>query len=138
MSKEDILKRIVKYNLLANIPSTLQWHIAQLQELLCMVKHFGMPHLFLTFTVDETSSLQWEEIIDIERIAKQIHTSLDWKDSLVECIILIHYKVDKFIQLLLSSHRKHKTTSYDMKFNNVDHFMPTSSYGLRKMTLNIS
>jgi len=62
-----------------------------------MVKHFGMPHSFLTPIVDETNSLQWEEMIDIERIAKQIHTLLDWKHSLVECIILFHYKVDKFI-----------------------------------------
>ncbi len=77
MSEEDILKRIVKYNLFANIPGTLQWHKVQLQDLLCMVKHFGMPHSFLTLIVDETSSLWWEEIIDVERIAKQIHTLLD-------------------------------------------------------------
>jgi hypothetical protein len=70
-----------------------------------MVKHSGMPHSFLTPIVDETSSFRWEEIIDIERIAKKIHTLLDWKHSLAECIILFHSKVDKFIQLLLSSHK---------------------------------
>ncbi len=105
MSEKDILRWIVKYNLLANIPSTLQWHKAQLQDLLYMVKHSGMPHSFLTPIVDETSSFRWEEIIDIERIAKKIHTLLDWKHSLAECIILFHSKVDKFIQLLLSSHK---------------------------------
>jgi hypothetical protein len=46
MSEKDILKKIVKYNHLANMPSTLQWHKAQLQDLLCMVKHFGIPHSF--------------------------------------------------------------------------------------------
>jgi hypothetical protein len=40
MSEEDILKQIVKYNLLANIPSAPQWCITQLQDLLCMVEHF--------------------------------------------------------------------------------------------------
>jgi hypothetical protein len=46
MSEEDILKQIVKYNLPTNIPSTPQSHITKLQDLLCMVKHFGMPHFF--------------------------------------------------------------------------------------------
>jgi len=74
MNEKDILRGIVKYNLLANIPCTLQWHKVQLQDLLYMVKHFGMPHFFLTLIVDETSSLRWEEIIDIEKIAnKYIH-----------------------------------------------------------------
>lgn len=61
-------------------------------------------HFFLTLTFDETSSLQWEEIINIEKIAKQIHTSLDWKDCLVKCVVLFHSKVDRFMQLPLSSH----------------------------------
>jgi hypothetical protein len=68
-----------------------------------MVEHFGMLHFRKTFTVDETSSLQWGEIIDIEKISKQIHTSLDWKDCL-KCVVLFHSKVDRFMQLILSSH----------------------------------
>jgi hypothetical protein len=59
---------------------------------------------FLTLTVDETSYFRWEEIIDIEKIAKQIHTSLDWKDCPVKCIVVFHFKVDRFMELLLSSH----------------------------------
>jgi hypothetical protein len=70
VSEEDILKQIVEYNLLANIPSTPWWHITQLQDLLCMVQHFGMPHFHKTFTVDETSSLQWGEIIYIVRLER--------------------------------------------------------------------
>jgi hypothetical protein len=62
-----------------------------------MVEHFGMPHFFLTLTTNETSFLQWEEIIDIEKIAKQIHTFLDWKDCLVECVVLFHSNVDRFM-----------------------------------------
>ncbi len=48
MSEEDILKQIVKYNLLANIPSAPRWCITQLQDLLCMVEHFWMPFFFNT------------------------------------------------------------------------------------------
>jgi hypothetical protein len=74
MSEEDILKQIVKYNLLANILGTPQWHKTQLQDLLCMVEHFCMPHFFLTLTPNETSSFQWEDIIDIKKIQnKYIH-----------------------------------------------------------------
>jgi hypothetical protein len=46
MSEEDILKQIVKYNLLANILGTPRSHIIQLQDLPYVVKHFGMPHFF--------------------------------------------------------------------------------------------
>jgi hypothetical protein len=69
-----------------------------------MVEHFGMPHCFLTHIVKETSSFRWEEIIDIEKIAKQIHILLDWKDRTIECVVLFHFRVNRFMQLLLSSH----------------------------------
>ncbi len=72
---------------------------------------------------------------------EKLFTLLDWKDCLVKCVVLFHSKVDRFMQLLLSSHHllgNIKQHVINMKFNDVDHFMPTSSYGLRKMTLNIS
>jgi hypothetical protein len=69
-----------------------------------MVEHFGMPKFFLTHIVKEVSSFRWEEIIDIEKIATQIHMSLDWKDFPIESVILFHFKVNIFMQLLLSSH----------------------------------
>jgi hypothetical protein len=56
-----------------------------------------MPCFFKTFATNETSSLQWEEIIDIERIAKQKHMLLDWKNCPIECTIFFHSKVDKFM-----------------------------------------
>ncbi len=45
-----------------------------------------------------------KKLLTLKKIAKQIHTSLDWKNCLVECDILFHFKVDKFMQFLLSSH----------------------------------
>jgi hypothetical protein len=69
-----------------------------------MVEHFGMPHFFLTHIVNETTSFRWEEIIDIEKIAKQIHMLLEWKDCLIECVVLFHFRINKVMQLYLSSH----------------------------------
>jgi hypothetical protein len=42
-----------------------------------MVEQFGMPNFFRTLTIDEMSSLHWEQIMDIEKIVKHLHTSLD-------------------------------------------------------------
>jgi hypothetical protein len=87
-------------------------------------------HFFLTLTFDETSSLQWEEIINIEKIAKQIHTSLDWKDCLVKCVVLFHSKVDRFMQLLLSSHhllgniKQHVENDIERITNKIIAFVP--------------
>jgi hypothetical protein len=41
-----------------------------------MVEQFGLPHFFITLTIDEMSSLHWEQIIDIEMFVKHLHTSL--------------------------------------------------------------
>jgi len=74
MSEEDILKQIVKYKLFANILGTPQWHKTQLQDLLCMVEHFGMPQFFLTLTVDETSFFQWKKLLTLKKLQnKYIH-----------------------------------------------------------------
>jgi len=65
---------------------------------------FWNATFFLTHIVKEIRSFRWEEIIDIEKIAKQIHKLLDWKDCLIECVVLFHFRVNKFMQLFLSSH----------------------------------
>ncbi len=77
MTKQDVVKQVVHYNRPTNIQGTLWWHKTQLQNLLCMVEQFGMPHFFITLTTNEMSSLHWEQIIDIEKIVKHLRTSLD-------------------------------------------------------------
>ncbi len=49
---------------------------------------FWNATFFKTLTTDETTSLQWEETIHIERIAKQIHLLLNLKNCPIECTIL--------------------------------------------------
>jgi len=63
-----------------------------------------MPHFFKTHIVNETTSFWWEEIIDIEKIAKQIHMLLDWRDCPIECVVIFHFRVNIFMQHFLSSH----------------------------------
>jgi hypothetical protein len=69
-----------------------------------MVEHFGIPQFFLTHIVKEISSFRWEKFIDIEKIATQIHMSLDWKGCPIESVVLFHFRVNRFMQVLFSSH----------------------------------
>ena len=76
ITKHDMLQHITKYNLPSSIQGTPHWRKSHLQDLLAMVEKFGMPHFFLILTADETSSLRWEEVTNIEDIAKTIDTSM--------------------------------------------------------------
>ncbi len=48
-----MLGYIIKYKLPSSIQGFHTWHISQLQDLLTMVEEFGMPHFFLTLTMNE-------------------------------------------------------------------------------------
>jgi hypothetical protein len=84
-SEPEVIHHVTKYNFLASLQGIPRWHKAQLQDLLAMVEKCGMPHLFLTLTVDEISSLRWEDVTDIETIAKKLENSFTWKDCPMEC-----------------------------------------------------
>jgi hypothetical protein len=103
MSESDIIRHITKYNLPASLQGTPRWHKAQLQDLLAMVEKCGMPHLFLTLTANEISSLRWQEVIDIETIVKRLENSFTWKDCPVECATLFHTRVTKFMNEIILS-----------------------------------
>ena len=103
MTKQDVLQHITKYNLPSSIQGTPRWHKSHLQDLLAMVKKFGMPHFFLTLTTGETSSLRLEEVTNIEHIAKTIYPSMSWKDCPVACATLFHAHVEKFMHDILLS-----------------------------------
>ena len=71
MTEHDVLQLITKYNLSSSIQGIPRWHKSHLQDLLAMVKKIEMPHFVLTLTANETSSLHWEEVTNIEDIAKK-------------------------------------------------------------------
>jgi hypothetical protein len=68
MSEENILKQIVKYNLPTNIPSTPQSHITQLKDLLCMVKHFGMPHFFKHSKLTKQDFFNGKKLLTLKKL----------------------------------------------------------------------
>jgi hypothetical protein len=103
MSEPKVIQHITKYNLPASLQGMPRWHKAQLQDLLAMVEKCGMPHLFLTLTTNEISSLLCKDVIYIETIAKRLENGFTWKDCLVECATLFHTQVTKFMNNIILS-----------------------------------
>jgi hypothetical protein len=103
MSKPDVIRHVTNCNLPASLQGIPRWHKAQLQDLLAMVDKCGMPHLFLILTTSEISSLWWEEVTDIETIAKRLENRFTWKDCPMECAMLFHTRVTKFMNEIILS-----------------------------------
>jgi hypothetical protein len=101
MSKSKVIQHITKYNLLASLQGTPRWHKPQLQDLLAMVEKYGMPHFFLILHVDEISSLRWEEVTNIETIAKRLENNFTWKDCPMGCAMPFHTQVIKFMKEII-------------------------------------
>jgi hypothetical protein len=61
---ETALKHIMKYKVPADFVGSPSWHRRMFNDLLAMVKHFGMPHFFLTLTCADKvkDGYQWEEV----------------------------------------------------------------------------
>jgi hypothetical protein len=92
MIDQDIIKHVIKYNLFANTR-----HSSMVQNITPRpfmhgqtIRRFGMSHYFVILIIDEMSSLCWEQNIDIEKIVKYLHASLNWKECLIKCAILFH------------------------------------------------
>ena len=79
------------------MPGTPAWHKRHLQDLVHMVKVFGMPHLFLTLTCDEVSEMKWQEIVDLEEFLKSVASNLSFQDCPVECAKLFHDRLWAFL-----------------------------------------
>ena len=65
-SEDEVLRNLLKHNVPQCMPGTPAWHHKSLQDLLCMVEHLGMPHMFVTLTADEVSEMRWDMIDDLE------------------------------------------------------------------------
>lgn len=90
MSNGQIISQIVKYKLPETLTWSPSWHRNHLNDLMAFVDMYGLPHLFVTLTCDETSELRWADIVDLEKIIKKLGQSFSWKDCPVECTHLIH------------------------------------------------
>jgi hypothetical protein len=54
MLDEDLIDRIIRFNILEKLLGSPNWNYSQLCDLMAMVDNLGLPHLFLTLTLDES------------------------------------------------------------------------------------
>ena len=78
-SNAQAMKNVVKYTVPISLPGSPSWHRKQLNDLLCLVQHWGMPHLFLTLTADESSDMRWSEVADLEAHLDRFCNSYTWE-----------------------------------------------------------
>jgi ATP-dependent DNA helicase PIF1 len=61
---KDALRHVAKYKVPDDVTGSPSWHRKQFNDLLAMVRKFGMPSFFLTLTAADKapSGLQWQEV----------------------------------------------------------------------------
>ena len=75
------MRNVVKYTVPISLPGSPSWHRKQLNDLLFLVQAWGMPHLFLTMTADESSEMHWTEIDDMQAHLAHFCASFTWQVS---------------------------------------------------------
>lgn len=83
-SEEEVITHVLKHDVSAGLPGSPSWHREQLADLIAMVKEWGMPSLFVTFTADEISDLRWSEIGDLEDLLNKVKPGKTWRDAPIE------------------------------------------------------
>ena len=63
----ELVRRIAKSPTLRKVPGSAAYYKNALMDLLAMVKEYGMPHFFLTLTMDDASEIRWQEVNDVLR-----------------------------------------------------------------------
>jgi hypothetical protein len=62
---KQALQHVMKYKVSDDVIGTPSWHRKMFNDLVAMVNHFGMPHLFLTLTSADKApnpGLKWDEV----------------------------------------------------------------------------
>jgi hypothetical protein len=61
---KEAMRHVMKYKVSDDLIGSPSWHRKMFNDLLAMVQHFGMPHMFLTLTAADKApaGLQWEEV----------------------------------------------------------------------------
>ncbi len=72
-------------------------HCAQLSNMMAMVDTYGLPHLFITLSSNETSEFKWSDISNMETFKKDLGEEFTWKIFLVKCAHLFHTSVCTFL-----------------------------------------
>lgn len=96
----------MKYHVPRSIAGSPAWHRSNLQDLLCCVRAWGMPHFFLTLTADECSNLRWSEIDHLEDVLGRFDSmdkTMSWQDAPVECARHFVHRTKKFMQEFITT-----------------------------------
>jgi hypothetical protein len=94
----EIVRRLAKSPTLRKVPGSSAYYKNALLDLLAMVKEFGMPHFFLTLTMDDASDMRWHEVSDFQSILDSFCGNLNHTDMGVEMAMLFHNRLTNFMQ----------------------------------------
>jgi hypothetical protein len=98
-SVAEAMVHVAKHTIPSDVKGSPAWHKKQLANLLCLVQHHGMPHIFLTLTADEVSESRWDpEITHLEALLQRFNSSFTWRDAPVENAVLFHRRVAQFME----------------------------------------
>lgn len=94
----ELLRNIAKTPTLRKVPGSAAYYKNALLDLLAMVKQYGMPHFFLTLTMDDSSEIRWHEVDDFQEILDGFCGGLNHTDMGVEMAMLFHNRLSNFME----------------------------------------
>ena len=98
-TEEEIMTIILKEKLPNDLQNSPAYFKKQLKNLLAMVKKYGMPTLFVTFTADERSGNRWTECEAMEHLyAKVLQKEVDYRAMPVENAQLFVQRLNAFFK----------------------------------------
>jgi len=103
-TRPEALQKVSKFS----VPGTLQnvpaYYRGCLSDLFTRVETHGMPDLFVTLTIDETSELRWQEIKDLETFMEHFNSGdkvFTYRDAPVECCRIFYHKYQVAMEKLI-------------------------------------
>ncbi|WPT10825.1 ATP-dependent DNA helicase pif1 [Picochlorum sp. SENEW3] len=130
-SEHDRIKNLVTYVMPKSVPYSPSWWRHKLNDLIAITRDMGLPHYFLTLTVDNTSELRWDEYNSMESILGQMnrkyrkkgkkHLNLGIANAQAEAAALFHTRVSNFMDMfILEGHKTlgeitHHVVRYEMQ-----------------------
>ncbi len=131
----ELVRRIAKSPILRKVPGSAAYYKNALLDLLAMVKEYGMPHFFLTLTMDDASEIRWQEVNDLQKILDSFCGGLNHTDMGVEMAMLFHNRLTNFMhQYILPPHGgllgrvQHYLTRYESQVRPIRALLSSTSH----------
>lgn len=109
VSDQEIFSKVLKYTVPSALPGSASWFRSHLQDLMHMVREWGMPSFFLTLTSDEVSDTKWQEITDIEDLLHRFNSSFTFQDAPIECSAVFHDRLQSFMKQHVTQSTRNQT-----------------------------